>query len=271
MSTMLVITGVFQELRPENPYQNENGRTAEGPYEADNTHRLMYPSGHSITRFDQAKFDLWSVAMSDLKLGYHAWHTIFDKYFSDSGGGWIRTSDPLNHERNENRWQVLVHPEHWRGQKKTYFFLSTARSGSKWLSEVLNRATPLKTRHEYILNQPFHRKETLRKCTENVWELEDSSALVRSRMIEAWEEFEASRSDVAEVNIYLANFLVQLRTVFPEATFVHLSRDPVKVVNSLLNRNWYDTPEDQRHPRLKTADMNQLTQFEEHLLICQRN
>ena len=70
-------------------------------------------------------------------------------------------------------------------------------------------------------------------------------------MIEAWEEFEASRSDVAEVNIYLANFLVQLRTVFPEATFVHLSRDPVKVVNSLLNRNWYDTPEDQRHPRLK--------------------
>ena len=37
-------------------------------HEADNTLRLMYPSGHSITRFDQAKFDLWSVAMSDLKL-----------------------------------------------------------------------------------------------------------------------------------------------------------------------------------------------------------
>lgn len=252
----------FEELRPADPYAAENGRTAEGPYEADMTPRLLYPSDHIARRSDGTKFDLWSISMANLGLEYHAWHTKFDQYFSDSTGGWKRSPDPLNTLRGNERWQVLIHPEHWRGPKKYYFFLSSARSGSKWLSEVLSAATPLQARHEYVLNQPFHRGETGRKGTADVWALEDNLDEVAARLTEAWEEFENQPCDFAEVNVYLEGFADQLQKVFPEAVFVQLKRDPALVVSSLMDRNWYDTPEDRRHSRLQEVDARSVGQFE---------
>ncbi len=252
----------FEELRPADPYAAENGRTAEGPYEADMTPRLLYPTDHVARRPDGRTFDLWSVNMRDLGLEYHAWHTKFDRYFSDSAGGWKRTPDPIEVLRGEERWQVLIHPEHWRGPRKYYFFLSSARSGSKWLSEVLSAATPLHTRHEYVLNQPFHRGETSRKATTDVWALEENADEVSARLTEAWEEFENQPRDFAEVNVYLEGFVSQLQAAFPEAMFVQLMRDPALVVSSLMDRNWYDTPEDRRHPRLQGVDAKSIGQFE---------
>lgn len=252
----------FEELRPESPYTVENGRTAEGPHEADLTPRLQYPVDHLARRPDGSTFPLWSVSMHSLALDYHAWHTKFDHYFSDSGGGWKRTSDPIDSTRNHNRWQVLIHPEHWRGPKKLYFFLSTARSGSRWLADVLDTATSVTARHEYMLNQNFHRGETLHKPTAAFRELEDNSRLVKESLIEAWEEFELQKKDYAEVNVYLATFTKKLRLYFPDAEFVHLHRDPADVVRSLMNRDWYDTPEDYSHPSLKIADAKKLSQFE---------
>lgn len=252
----------FKELRPDDPYVAENGRTAEGPYEADMTPRLLYPQDHVAHRPDGQTFDLWSISMSSLGLEYHAWHTKFDRYFSDSSGGWKRTPDPIQSTRGPERWQVLIHPEHWRGPKKYYFFLSSARSGSKWLSEVLSEATPLKARHEYVLNQPFHRGETSRKATSDVWALEDNPEEVKTRLIEAWEEFEDQPRDFAEVNVYLENFAPQTQSIFPEAVFVQLKREPALVISSLMDRNWYDTPEDRRHPRLLNVNTSAITQFE---------
>ena len=252
----------FEELRPADPYAAENGRTAEGPYEADMTPRLLYPADHVARRPDGRTFDLWSVNMRDLGLEYHAWHTKFDRYFSDSAGGWKRTPDPIEVLRGEERWQVLIHPEHWRGPRKYYFFLSSARSGSKWLSEVLSAATPLHTRHEYLLNQPFHRGETSRKATTDVWALEDNAGEVSARLTEAWEEFENQPRDFAEVNVYLEGFASQLQAAFPEAMFVQLKRAQALVVSSLMDRNWYDTPEDRRHPRLQGVDAKSIGQFE---------
>ena len=252
----------FQELRPSLPYDHENGRTAEGPYETDGTPRLRYPKNHIATRADGTTLELWSTSMQSLDLRYHAWHTAFDQYFSDSTGGWKRTPDPLTVSRSNSRWQVLIHPEHWRGAKRYYFFLSSARSGSKWLSELLDTATPLHTRHEYVLNQPFHRGETSRKATTDVWALEDNREEVTDRLTEAWEEAENQPHDFAEVNVYLEGFASQLQRVFPTAVFIHLKREPALVVSSLMDRNWYDTPEDRRHPRLHGVDSKSIGQFE---------
>jgi hypothetical protein len=252
----------FQELRPASPYDHENGRTAEGPHEADGTTKLLYPQDHIATRSDGGALDLWSISMQSMDLRYHAWHTKFDRYFSDSAGGWKRTTDPIKALRGEDRWQVLIHPEHWRGPSKYYFFLSCARSGSKWLSEVLSAATPLHTRHEYVLNQPFHRGETSRKATTDVWALEDNEGEVSAKLTEAWEEFENQSRDFAEVNVYLEGFASQLQAAFPEAMFVQLKRAPALVVSSLMDRNWYDTPEDRCHPRLRGVDAKSIGQFE---------
>lgn len=252
----------FEELRPESPYTVENGRTAEGPHEADLAPRLQYPVDHLARRPDGSTFPLWSVSMQSLGLDYHAWHTKFDHYFSDSAGGWKRTPDPIEVARGNERWQVLIHPEHWRGPKKYYFFLSSARSGSKWLSEALAAATPLDTRHEHIFNQAFSRGDTSRKGTTDVWALEDDPNEVNARLTEAWEEFENQPRDFAEVNVYLEGFVSQLRAVFPEAMFIQLKRDPALVVSSLMDRNWYDTPEDRRHPRLDGVNVRSKSQFE---------
>lgn len=256
----------FQELRPREPLKNENGRTAEGPHEADGTPRLLYPANDIVERPGGGFLPLWSISMASLGLHYHAWHTNFDRYFSDSGGNWTRTPDPLSYRPESERWQVLMHPIHWQGPKRLYFFLSSARSGSRWLSEVLNEATPLAARHEYILNQGYHRGETVQKATATIRALEKRPEEIRARLSEAWEELQLGDGDYAEVNVYLESYVSELRRYFPQAIFVHLYREPAKVIRSLMDRDWYDTPEDHAHPPLRNADEASLNRFER---VCQ--
>lgn len=256
----------FHELRPQDPFASENGRTAEGLYDPDKARRLAYPENHEISRPDGARFPLWSVSMQSLGLHYHAWHTRFDRYFSDSGSDWKRTPDPMEYKQGRERWQVLMHPLYWRGPRRLYFFLSSARSGSRWLSEVLEQGTPLQARHEYILNQDFHRGETSHKATADIRRLENNPAEVNARLGEAWEELNDLEKDYAEVNVYLESFVEELRRFFPEATFVHLHRNPKDVVRSLMDRDWYDTPEDPNHPQLREVDAGEITRFER---VCQ--
>ena len=253
----------FAELRPVNPMESEDYRTAEGPPDPNGSRFVRYPTGHQVRRPDGTVFPLWSISLREHAIDYDAWHTRFDRYFSDSGGTWARTPDPIYADAGHERWQVLMHPIHWRGEPKIYFFLSTARSGSKWLSEVLNVATPLRARHEYILNQAFHRGESAEKATgANFRDLENDSGRLKALITEAWTEIGELKSDYAEVNVYLERFLPLLRTHFPSAAYVHLHRNPAEVVRSLMNREWYDTPEDRRHPRLARIGRASMTQFE---------
>ena len=133
---------LFEELRPADHENNETGRNAEGIFALPREKAIAYPGAHQLVRKDGNRLSLWSVPMQSLELQYDAVHLPCDTYFTDSGGGWQRSSDPLEHDLSNGRHQILIHPEYWRGSKKTYFFLSTARSGSLWLSEVLKKATP---------------------------------------------------------------------------------------------------------------------------------
>lgn len=253
----------FAELRPDDPRQTEDGRTAEGTRDPEGRRALRYPPDHTARRPDGASFALWSLSLVDYDVAYHAWHTRFDRYFSDSGGGWTRTPDPLGFEPGDERWQILIHPIHWRGQPRVYFFLSTARSGSKWLSEVLAAATPLSARHEYILNQPFHRGEAVEKPTGPDFRgLAEDPHRAEALLAEAWTEIAEMKSDYAEVNVYLERFLPLLDRYFPGAERVHLHRHPAAVVRSLMDRDWYDTPEDRGRPALPVETKEAATQFE---------
>ena len=252
----------FNELRPNDPFLFESGRSAEGLVVGQPNYQLLYPKENNLVRFDSLNFPLWSISMRKFKLDYHAWHVPHDRYFSDSGGGWLRTANPLNYKLDNERWQVLMHPIHWRIQGRHYFFLSTARSGSFWLSEVLNRATPLKARHEYILNQDYHRGATTYKNTSYFKSLEENPKLVTKLFRDAWEEIDLIQDDYAEINVYLASFINELKNKFPEAIFIHLHRHPAQVIRSLMDRDWYDTPEDHTHPSLINCDIKKLSQFE---------
>lgn len=253
----------FSELRPDDPAGSEEGRTAEGPFGNGNDKQVAYPNDHKLTRADGARFPLWSLSMHQMGIKYDAWHLPVDRYFSDSGGNWTRTPDPINEDLSHRRHQVLVHPIHWLGEPRTYFFLSTARAGSKWMAQFLNEATPLTARHEFMLNHEFHEGRSSEKRTGiGFAKLAEAKEEATPLIADGWSRREEIKADYAEVNVYLEPFTEILRTYFPDSMFVMLQRDPAAIVRSLVNRGWYDNPEDSRHRRVLVDDWVTSSQFE---------
>jgi len=251
----------FRELRPDNPVEAEDGRTAEGPRDITHRSRISYPLGHTLTRADGRTLPLWSTSMTDAGIAYHAWHLPFDHYFSDSGGGWTRSADPLTADLSHGRHQVLMHPLYWQGMKRTYFFLSTARSGSKWLARFLDEATPLAVRHEYMLNQSYYDGETADKPTALYGKLAADPAQVGKLLANAWERRDKIEKDYAEVNVYLESQPDLLKNYFPEARYTLLTRNPKRVVRSIVNRGWYETPTDFAHRAVDVPEWVEQGQF----------
>lgn len=253
----------MRDLRPERPEVQESGLSAEGvPAEAE-ARAIAYPGDGVVRRPDGAAFPLWSVEMRALGLEYHATHVRHDGYFTDSGGDWTRSADPMECDLREGRQQVLMHPIHWRSPPRLVFFLSAPRSGSLWLSRLLDQATSARGSHEFTLNHRFDGKTltAAKRTADDFPALLERPDEARTLMLEARDYMEQSSKDWAEANVYLPHFPSLLEEIFPDAMLVHLHRDPGEVVRSLVNRDWYDTPDDPRHPRLDVEGWDDLDQF----------
>ncbi len=253
----------FSELRPANPKTAEAGLSAEGIAVDDPAFQIEYPSSGKLIRPDGTTLSLWSVSMKALGLDYDAMHLPSDSYFTDSGGDWKRSSDPILSDLSKGRHQVLMHPIYWKGTQKIYFFLSAARSGSKWLVNMLDQATSLTARHELTLNHTYHdRRLVMNKRTSHGFtDLVENRSDVKELMNQARDFAESCPGDYAEANVYLEQFVQELLDVFPDACLIHLYRDPAHVIRSIMNRNWYDTPEDTAHPKFDIENFGHLPQF----------
>lgn len=255
----------WRELRPRDPAARETGRSAEGIVVTDPAYRLRYPADHRLRRADGAQLPLWQLSLEAWGLAYDAAHVTSERYFTDSGGSWRRSADPLGEDLARGRHQVLVHPEHWREERhRSWLVLSTARSGSRWLIETLDRATPLTARHELTLNHRYRDGELVpeKHTAEGFAALAQRPDELRALMIEARLWMDEHAGDYAEANVYLAHALEQVDEVFPDARLLHLHRDPADVVRSLLNRDWYDTPQDDRHPRIEVEGWEGMSPLE---------
>ena len=253
----------FRELKPSN-LEVETGLSAEGIPVKEEKFQIQYPKSNFLERSGGERFNLWSVSMKNLGISYDAIHTSHNFYYTDSGGGWSRSADPLKCSLKSGRHQVLLHPIYWRGEKKIYFFLSTARSGSKWLTNFLEKVTPLKAQHEFTLNHRFKEGKLIadKRTADKFIELVDKQNEARDLLIEALGWIEDLTEDYAEANVYLERFSLLLEEVFPHATLIHLHRNPKDVIRSIINRDWYDTPGDNRHPLMKVSGWENLGQFE---------
>ena len=254
----------FKELRPENPVNSMAGLTAEGIRADANRKVINYPSDHILRRADGHMFHLWSVSLAELGFNYESLHVPYDYYYSDSGGKWYQGKDPAQCNFKHGRHQVLIHPEHWRAPQKIYFFLSTARSGSMWLSQLLDAASSVCACHEFSLNHRYNNGVLTKdkRTAQGFLNLSQDISFVRQLLIESRNWMESQGKNCAEANVYLEEFLPLLDEVFSDACFVHLHRDPRDVVRSIMNRDWYDTPDDDRHPRILMEDWDLLSQFE---------
>jgi hypothetical protein len=120
----------------------------------------------------------------------------------------------------------------------------------------------------YVINRFFRRffkakKLVAKKRTAAGFrELVEKKDEVKGLMIEARAWVDELAQDYAEANVYLERFIPMVKEVFPEAVLIHLHRDPRNVIRSILNRNWYNTPADSKHPVMKKEGWDSLTQFE---------
>ncbi|MFP4120211.1 MAG: sulfotransferase [Coleofasciculus sp.] len=252
----------FAELKPTDP-SLESGLSAEGIPVNQDRFQISYPeSGQLIVEGKQ--FKLWSVSMEKLGLTYEAVHVPHEFYYTDSGGGWHRSTDPLQSSLKSGRHQVLMHPLYWRGEKKIYFFLSTARSGSKWLANFLDQGTSLTANHEFTLNHRFQQGELIEEkhTAEGFTNLVTHKDEAKQLCLESRTWIEELPGDYGEANVYLERFPEVMTEVFPDATFIHIHRNPRQVVRSIMNRDWYDTPDDTRHPIMAVQGWREMGQFE---------
>lgn len=244
---------IWSELRGDDPAATMDGISAEGIAVEDPAFQLRYPTDHTIHRPDGATLDLWSRSMASLGIEYEACTVPVDRYWSDSGGEWKRSPDPVAHDLSRGRHQVLVHPWWWREPRRDVLVLGTARSGTKWLCGRFAVGTSALVLHERTLNQDGRSLEPApglkRTAGDFVGLLEDSDR-VRRLVDDAFLARHRTRRDTVEANVYLPH-------VDPELlrreglSVVHLHRDPAKVVRSILERGWYDTADDRRHPRFE--------------------
>lgn len=256
---------IWKDLRGDQPQVTEQGLSAEGISVDDEKRHVSYPQAHRLRRDDGTELDLWTTSLADHGLRYDAVHVSDAQYWTDTGGGWRRSADPLQSDLSKGRHQILIHPHWWRAPKRTYFVLSTARSGSKWLVNFVDQATSCCALHDWTLN---HRR------TEDGYELDkrtgdDFLGLVESPNVASALIRQAAAhhrsilpGDVLEANVYLEPFLDEFRAQIPDAELIHLHRDGRNVVRSILNRDWYDTPLDRRHRTVPIPNWDELNQFE---------
>lgn len=256
---------IFAELQPDNPGLNESGRSAEGVPVEERQFQIDYPTKGVVERDDGATLTLWRSSLSSHGLRYDAYHASSDTYLTDSGGGWTRSPDPLDLDLSGGRHQILMHPIYYQGPQRYYFIMSTARSGSKWFSEVADAGTSAIGRHEFTLNHHYVGDELVaeKRTAQGFRSLVHQPAEIRRLIADArtWIE-EQVVGDWAEANVYVVHCLSQMKLYFPEATWIHLHRHPYDVVRSLLERGWYETPEDEQHPVIDVEGWDALTQLE---------
>lgn len=237
--------------------------SAEGITVSDPAFQIKFPDTDRLTRADGQSFDLGSLDVADFGLSFLAHRAGWDRYFSDSGGGWTRTQDPLDvPDIATGRTMVLVHPIHWRAPPRQIYVLSPARSGSTWLARVADQASSAIGLHEQSLNHRnidgvFTAQKRTHTQIDALYESrEEQLELLRDRR--TW--FETQVSDVLECNVYLAPVLDTLKQVNPEARFAALLRDPREILVSLLNRGWYDSADDDKHPRIDVPGWDDMDQ-----------
>lgn len=255
---------IFKELKPESPDERESQLNAEGIVEQVEAKRIKYPVSHHLINQQSIQLELWGLSMQKFGLEYEASHTKYDRYYTDSGGAWIRSPDPLDSNLKKGRIQILMHPLYWRGPQKKIFILSTARSGSKWLSQILNTASSCTAKHEYTLNHYIENDEIVEKkmTGKNLNRLLQDEKLINAALEATDHLIDSLDTDYVEANVYCPLILDTLLERYGDAVFVHLHRNPKSVVRSIMNRGWYDTPMDSGHPSFAVPDWENMSQFE---------
>lgn len=142
----------WKELRQTNPMSVEDRRSAEGIRLDDPVWQIRYPASHKAQIGDMV-FDLWSVSMKELGIEYEASALRPDHYWTDTGGEWSRSPDPIEHDLSTGTHVVLIHPIWWRGSKRVHFVVCPNPQTRSMLAQQLDTATSATVLDEWTMTR----------------------------------------------------------------------------------------------------------------------
>jgi Sulfotransferase family len=118
--------------------------------------------------------------------------------------------------------------------RRTFFFLSTGRTGTRWLSGLLNRDPDALVVHEPVPVETLEHKRAFDDPQEARRYIRDF------RLREIYLRTHRERvSRYGEVNGCLRRHAVALQEFLPQATLIHIVRDGRDLVRSLVARETY--------------------------------
>lgn len=131
-------------------------------------------------------------------------------------------------------------------ERPIVFIVSTGRSGSKAIVDILNQHPRVKAFHENI-------RQFIRISTQVAHQTEKSEVFFNEiELIFAHKVWQANENQLlvhSDQRFY--NLIPFLATYFPNSKFVHLQRDMVSTVKSMVARGWYAENE---YPKLYRHD-----------------
>lgn len=149
-------------------------------------------------------------------------------------------------------------------QSEPVFVLSTGRSGTKYLTEILRHINVASVHHAPHPELIVYSKKAYERGSE---EFELFKSIFDASRIELISDAFLRHAIYIETNNRISFFAPHINALFPRAKFIHLVRDPALFCRSGMRRNWYTgtTQHDAGRivPLEKTGiDFNTLDRFE---------
>jgi hypothetical protein len=124
----------------------------------------------------------------------------------------------------------------WISMKRIFFVVSTGRTGTKWLADLLGRCANVLVEHEPVPLETFAHKVAVGNT------LSAEKYIAKFRLKEIYLRVASKHPELnvyGEVNGALRRHIVPIRTYIPEVRMIHLVRDGKDVVRSIMSRGTY--------------------------------
>ncbi len=130
----------------------------------------------------------------------------------------------------------------WYENKNIFFIVSTGRTGTKWLSNLLNKTRKAWVVHEPVPGEAYAHREAFEKEESSFYYIKNfrqKEIFLRCRHI-----FGNSFETYGEVNGNLRRHVDALKNIIPNSRIIHLVRNGIDIVRSVITRDAYSD----RHP-----------------------
>lgn len=244
---------------------------AEGTIAQGSDKYLETPQPGSVSNGDLSP-ETFSVHMKDFGLEYEAVFIGTHRYWSDSGGKWIRTGQPAKESLDNGYHQVLIHPEYVFRAKKPIFLFSFPRSGTKYTRDLLRELGIGDMQHETSLNRTrysYANNAIFKRTNFGMCELMNRPP-TQEQLMDSW--LKSAYPKFGKLNGVVepyAGFLDPsiMRKISDQTEAAILVRDPVEAIMSLAIRGWHGQPLHNRPRMNEVAEWEELTQLEKLSLL----